>query len=285
MHNPNMIARSLTLIAVVGALGSPSWAKDYKKITLSFRPQETVSATTVTLAGSVSQRPIGFGMSENRKTPDPLQVGAQLDDGEESYKWLSTGPVLPAVSGFVTGVLREWFVILDDGAPLRLNLELIHYFVTETEQFVGSTYAADVAIRASLRDAEHQELWTGNVRGESHRFGQDESADNCNEVLSDALKSALANLLQDQGLLSAWSSGKTAQIPQTSAVSPDRLLEDLVRLKDAGVGVEVMTGLAEQSTLSAPLTADDILKWKAKEIPEPVIAVVLRKHTAQPADK
>lgn len=276
--------RFLGLAAFIVGLAPSVWAKDYKKIVLDFRPQETVSSTTVVVPAPVTKQPIRLVTSDHRDLADDLIVGAQMDDANVSFQYRATEPVLPSVSGFVALVLREWFVTLGEEAPLRLNLELAQYYVTETEYFVGSSYSAVVAFRASLRDVLDHELWSGNVRGESSRYGQDGSADNCNEVLSDALKSALAMILQDQSLLNSWGSGAAGEKAR-SVVSPDQLLEDLVRLKAAGVGLELLTGLAEQATLSGPLTADDVLKWKGKEIPESVIALVLRKASHLPGEK
>ena len=60
----------------------------------------------------------------------------------------------------------------------------------------------------ALKNRSGKILAQGAASGSTHRYGRAHSEDNINEVLSDALKEAFANVLDDSKLQSAWGSGK-----------------------------------------------------------------------------
>jgi hypothetical protein len=71
-------------------------------------------------------------------------------------------------------------------------------------------YASEVKLSWILAGANGTKLAEGAGSGSAHRYGRARSADNCSEVLSDALKEAFGDVLASQNLQTAWTSGKAA---------------------------------------------------------------------------
>jgi hypothetical protein len=69
-------------------------------------------------------------------------------------------------------------------------------------------YSSEVKLGYTLRNGAGKTLAEGVGEGSTHRYGRAHSQDNINEVLSDALKEAFANVLNDSSLQSAWSGKK-----------------------------------------------------------------------------
>lgn len=254
--------------------------RNTRAIDLAFVPQESVAAPRPALAGGMTDRPVRVTVQEARGLTDPRQVGVQIDDGRERYAWIAGQDVPATVGRFVEEILRGWSVRVDPAADRELALELTRYQVTETDQAVGSTYTADVAFRATLR-LGGQPAWSGSASGEARRYGRGESASNSNEVLSDALKNTLAGLLNHGGLQSAWASDQAptgvrdvGSVPVTLA--PPAMLQELLRLRDAGAGTEVLVAFVRQRGVAAPLSADDVLAWRRAGIPDEVVTAALQ---------
>ena len=49
------------------------------------------------------------------------------------------------------------------------------------------------------------------------------------------------------------------------------MLKELMRLKEAGVGDQILLNYVRQRKLASPLSVDDILHWKVSGLPESVI--------------
>ena len=143
-------------------------------------------------------------------------------------------------------------------------------------------YNAEVNLSATLKDARGATLWEGTAGGDAARYGKSRSEDNANEVLSDAVKSALSDLFGNSGLQSAWLGKKgataapaAAAAPASPAVSPAELLAELVKLKKQGFTDDLLIDYVNKKSLSRALSADDMVKWKQAGMPPDVIKAAL----------
>ena len=84
------------------------------------------------------------------------------------------------------------------GANRILSVKLRQFYVIETD-----TYKATVDCEVNVADNSGQALFNGGVTGENNTFGRSFSAENYQQVLSDATVQALRNLLKDQAFLAA----------------------------------------------------------------------------------
>jgi len=177
----------------------------------------------------------------------------------------------------------EWGIKTSGDAPLTLAGKLTRFHILESNKAVGSTYNADVRVTFALKDAQGRTLWEGNGTGDATRYGHSYSAENANEVLSDALKEAYADAFNNPGLQSAWTDGKgrassaAASAPAATepAVSPSELLTDLVKLKKQGFTTDLLIDYVNQKTLTKTLSADDLVAWKNAGMPQEVIKAAL----------
>jgi hypothetical protein len=83
-------------------------------------------------------------------------------------------------------------------------------------------YASEVKLSWILAAANGTKLAEGAGSGSAHRYGRARSADNCSEVLSDALKEAFGDVLASQNLQTAWTSGTAAAGSGAAASSQDK---------------------------------------------------------------
>ena len=81
-------------------------------------------------------------------------------------------------------------------------------------------YGTEVKLAFILKDAHGNNLAEGLGTGSAHRYGHAHSPENINEVLSDALKEAYANVLADPGLQKSWISGTATRSTAHAADQP-----------------------------------------------------------------
>jgi hypothetical protein len=111
-------------------------------------------------------------------------------------------------------------------------LQVTRFFIDESNKALGSVYGTEVKLAYTLKDAKGSPLITGATSGTAHRYGRAHSPENINEVLSDSLKEAYANVLADPALQTAWVSGKAATGAAAPAISAEerlRQLDDLLK--------------------------------------------------------
>src|SRR5262249_18965300 len=156
-----------------------------------------------------------------------------------------------------------------------------HLRLVASTKAVGSTYNVEIQVAFTLSDAKGRTLWEGAAKGDATRYGHARSAENANEVLSDAIKEAYANAFNDPGLQSAWlgkSKPVAASAPAAAPpVSPADLLADLVKLKKQGFTTDLLVDYVNGKTLTKALSADDLVQWKSSGMPEEVIKAALGK--------
>jgi len=276
-----MNSKLLAALAL-GALGLAAFAarsdaadKGALQIQLRFAPQESVASSAPVLSPGVTERPVRLTIDDARAGADPAIIGDSTDDDDRVWPVRATNSVIDWAREVLTKAAGEWGIRNAADAPLTLAGKLVRFTVNEGNKPVGSVYNANVQISFALKNDRGETLWEGNVPGDATRYGRSRSAENCNEVLSDALKEAYSALLAEPALQEAWL-GKTApKATAGPAVSPDDLLAELVKLQKQGFTAALLVDFVEQKTLSRALSADDVVAWKKAGMPEEVIKAAL----------
>lgn len=274
------IAVMVAVSSCVGAAMGFSLADSVKErvLNLSFVPQESTGEHAPSLAPSMATRSVSLSsFRDDRPRSEADLVGEGTDDDDHPFPWRASGSVVDFARGVFVRTASGWGIRLEDGQDLLLTVRLVRYYVQEKDQAVGSTYASDVRIGFELKTAAGKTLSSGVVSGSAHRYGRKRSADNCNEVLSDALKEAYAGLFDDASLQAAWSGTRTHPGTTGRTISAPALLAELVKLRSQGLGPEVLIGYVKQQTLSPPLSAQDVIDWKGAGMSESVIAAALER--------
>ncbi len=252
-----------------------------RSIELKFVPQETLSSSSPTLGEGVISRPVRLMFEDKRPASEVLFVGQGTDDGDRAFPWQPTSPAFEFTKDVFVRTAQSWGVRFNDKADLTLMVRLNRFFVDEKDQAVGSNYSADVRLTYELTARDSKIMNSGAASGSARRYGRSRSADNCNEVLSDAMKEAYANLYGQPGLQDAWS-GKKAEPEEKVQPKPPRvLLSEVVGLKREGFTTEMIIRYINQQVLSTPLSAQDMLDWKEAGLPESVIEAAMNRSSPQ----
>lgn len=241
-------------------------------LTLRFVPQESIGAHNPEAAGTASLKPVRVSLQDGRNQPDKQLVGQGQTDDDEPLPVRASGDVRAFCEDVLLQVLAEWGVVVAPDAELSLEVKLLRFFVMESDKAVGSTYSSDARVEYSVSRAGGESLYTGSSGGTASRYGKSRSVENVNEVLSDALKEAFANMIDDASLRQTLQAVESAPAPAPSgAVSPDGLLAELVELQRGSLSLEFLVGYTRKKVLTVPLTLADIVRWKAAGIPEEAI--------------
>lgn len=275
--------RILGVVLVGAILAAMPAAALAKPIKLELKLPQKPAFPKPELSASLTAGPITVEVTDARGAGDPAVVGAQRAKGEDVYLWRTDQPVGPTVRNLVAQVLSGWSVPVAPEADFALKLALTSFYVKEKSEMFGSTYIADVHFHVSFVDRAGNVVWTGEAAGTEKQQGPDERAAICNEVLSGALRQALA-----QALPSIKPEAKApavhdpapvpavAVVPAPAPIEPAVLFADLMRLKSGGVSDDVLVAYVEQKKLARPLSVDEILQWKNAGLPDAAIKVATR---------
>ena len=285
-----LLASTLALAALLGSSTSTVEAKELGpfNVKLRYAPQESVGTNSPTLEAGISDRPVRLEMAEGRTVADLAVIGESTDDDDRVWPVRATNDLIAWAKEVLAKNAGDWGIRVDDGAPLTLAGKLTRFRVIESNKALGSTYNAEAQFSFQLRDRKGSVLWEGTGAGDATRYGRDRSEDNVNEVFSDATQEAFAAALAETKLQEAWldKSGPIAT-PATQTVSserksddvltPEAMLDELVRLKKKGFDADLLVGFVDQKGLSRSLTSDDLLAWKNAGMPDAVIKAALAK--------
>ena len=276
--------RIVTIVSLAATLILLAAAAPSKSITLEWKAAKGAAPAHAAASPLFTGRSVSVGVVDVRGQDDPAVVGAQKERGKILYEWKSTGPVAPAVATIVERLLRNWNVSVAAGpdADVSLALKLTRYRVDEISQTFGSDYRADVALHADLLTRGGETLGSMDATGTSHVSGVDQRASTCNQVLTSALEEALAKVVTGTSfgatrelVVSPTEPAPPAAPPPPGTITPLGLYNDLLRLKAGGVSDEVLVAYVKQHKLTAPLSADEILRWTNAGIPQPAIQAAL----------
>ena len=225
---------SIALILVSAA--SLAYARgNLKELTvpLKFIPQEGAHTTSADIPASMLEKAVDIQLVDARKLDDLLLIGHGTGGDDKPFPIHADHDVVAFVREMVTGVGKEWSLKQEHPAARTLTLQLMRFDVDESNKALGSIYATEVRLGFVIKNAGGKTLAEGTGTGTAHRYGHAHSPENINEVLSDALKEAYANVLADPGLQKAWisgsGSGHTTSAPAESAEERLRKLDDLLK--------------------------------------------------------
>lgn len=207
-------------------------ARDSRKeltVTLKFAPQEGVQSTSPDLTPAALERTILLKV-EDARNGEPAKIGQGTNDDDETFPIRASADVIAYLTDTLREVSAAWGVKLADKADRVLTLRVTGFSVDESNKALGSVYAAEVKFTYVLSDTSGKKLLEGASSGSAHRYGRSRSADNCNEVLSDSLKEAFANVISDPRLQEAWASGRPAG--DTAGGTPAESVEERLRKLD-----------------------------------------------------
>jgi hypothetical protein len=224
----------LTVI-VVFCLAPLAFARgNLKELTvpLKFTPQEGVHSSTADLPPALLDQPVAVRVEDARKLPDLLVIGHGTGGDDKPFPIHADREVRAFIQEALTGIGNEWS-LKQEGTPARvLTIKITDFAVDESNKALGSLYSSEAKLAFSLADGQGRVLATGVGSGSTHRYGRAHSPENINEVLSDALKEAYANVLADQTLQNAWVSGKSSGTAAAKTQPAESVEERLRKLDD-----------------------------------------------------
>ncbi len=294
-HGACVLATAIVIAAglVIPGAGSLAGQRELS-LTLRFVPQESIGAHGPSGAGVSSLKPIRLAFVDARDLADRSVVGQGQSNDDELLPVRTTSDVGEFCMSVLHQVAGEWGVAVKENADLLLEVRLVHFFSMESDKAVGSTYRSDARVEYSLKNDRGDTLYTGSAGGGTKRYGRSRNLENVNEVLSDALKEAYANMIDDSSLRAALSANaanassrpvqaEAARVTETAGesspdasrtsqpIAPAELLRELVELQRGSLSADFLAAYVKKKTLTAALTADDIVRWKGAAIPESVI--------------
>ena len=232
--------RRLTITLIVTSIGASiatlAFARgNLKELTvpLKYIPQEGVHATSADLPSAMLSQAVEIRVEDERKLDDPLVIGHGTGGDDKLFPIHADHDVIAFIREMVTGISKEWSLKQEHPAARTLILQVTRFDVDESNKALGSIYATEVKFAFTLKDAHGKTLAEGMGTGTAHRYGHAHSPENINEVLSDSLKEAYANVLADAGLQKAWVTG-TGSASATSRAGDSaeerlRKLDDLLK--------------------------------------------------------
>lgn len=283
----NMKIALLVLAASIAGIAGAE-AKNRSRpfeIALRFIPQDSIASSTPELPSGVTDRPVRLAVEDGRTGDGPAEIGESSDDDDKMWPVRATNDVRSWTYDALQKTVSEWGIKIADGAPLVLVGKITGFRLEESNKAVGSTFHAEVKLAATLKSAGGAILWEGNAFGDATRYGKSRSEENANEVFSDALIEAAADLFGNEELQDAWvgkgtpraaaSSASSSSASAEARVTPAALLAELVKLKKQGFDTDLLVDYVNKKTLTSELSADDLVKWKQAGMPQEVIKAAL----------
>lgn len=177
-------------------------------IDLKFKPQEGVASSSANLPPAMLDKSVDIRVKDGRRETDPKVIGQGTGGDDKTFPILAGDTIQPFIRETLTDVARKWGLKTSVSGDRILEVTVSRFSIDETNKALGSVYSSEVKLAWALKNRSGKTLAQGAGSGSTHRYGRAHSEDNINEVLSDALKEAFANVLDDSKLQSAWGSGK-----------------------------------------------------------------------------
>jgi len=225
------MSRRLSAVAIaIAACSVVAYARgNLKELTvpLKYVPQEGVHASSPDLQPGVLTTAVELRFEDARRLDDPLLIGQGTGGDDKRFPIHADRSVIDYVRESLAGTAKDWGLHTEAPAARLLVIQLTRFDLDESNKALGSVYGTEVKFAYTLKDAKGSVLAEGATSGTAHRYGHAHSVDNCNEVLSDALKEAFANVLADVNLQSAWVSGRQSGTHAAPAETPEERLHKL----------------------------------------------------------
>lgn len=229
--------KRIALFLIALTLSFAALAKDTRKevtVNLKFAPQEGVQSNSPDLPPAMLEKPFQLQVEDARGLTAPLTVGQGTNDDDLTFPVLASADPIAHIKDTLQAIAANWGLKAADQKQRVLTVRVVRFFVDESNKALGSVYTAEVRLTFALT-SDGRKLAEGSASGEAHRYGRARSAENINEVLSDALKEAFGDALANSQLQSAWTSGKgSAGGGSTAKESVEerlRKLDDLLQKK------------------------------------------------------
>jgi len=165
-------------------------------------------------------RGIGLRVEDGRGEAAGAVIGRATSDDDVLFPIIASNEVTPFVRGVVQQTLSGWGIDSAAAKDGTLRLRYAQFDINEKNRAVGATYVAEVKLDWALLNRAGREVSHGSVYGTTDHYGKGRSVENVNETLSDALKSALAQLANEPGFRKLWSDAfqneSAAEAPRTS---------------------------------------------------------------------
>jgi uncharacterized lipoprotein YajG len=229
-------ARRLAITLIAASIATGAFARGSLKeltVPLKYFPQEGVHQTSGDVSPAMLEKSVEIRVEDARKLDDPLVIGQGTGGDDKIFPIHADHDVIAFIQEMVTGISKDWTLKQERPAARTLILQVTRFYVDESNKALGSVYATEVKFAFTLKDGRGKTLAQGTGTGTAHRYGHAHSPENINEVLSDALKEAYANVLADPELQKAWASGTASGGATTHAAdsAEERLrkLDDLLK--------------------------------------------------------
>lgn len=175
-------------------------------VDLHYKPQEGVHSSTADIPPSMREKSVQIRVTDKRGESDRAVIGSGTGGDDKKFPIKASGEVKTFVQETVDSIAKEFG--LKSGGDRVLQIEVTRFFIDESNKALGSVYSSEVKLGWVLKTGGGRTLAEGAETGSTHRYGRAHSTENMNEVLSDALKEAFANVLNDSKLQSAWAGKK-----------------------------------------------------------------------------
>jgi len=232
MTNVQRLGITLIAASIAGGVFARGNLKELT-VPLKYIPQEGVHQTSADLSPGLLEKSVEIRVEDARKLEDPLVIGQGTGGDDKTFPIHADRDVIAFIQEMVTGISKDWTLKQEHPAARSLILHVTRFYVDESNKALGSIYSTEVKFAFTLKDGRGKTLAQGSGTGTAHRYGHAHSPENINEVLSDALKEAYANVLADPELQKSWASGTasggTAARSTESAEDRLRKLDDLLK--------------------------------------------------------
>lgn len=199
---------------LIGLSSTSAFGQSDLQVPLKFIPQNSVGPKSVPLPAAVLDRHVEFVVEDGRSIDDLKVIGQGTDDDDRLFPIVTSVPVQEYVNTAVKQMVTSYGVRSADTGGRRIRVRISRFNILEGNKAVGSTYAAEVHLAYTFESGGRQ-VMDGATSGSASRYGRARSAANISEVVSNALKEAFDNLLNDYRLQEAWKTG--AASPRTTA--------------------------------------------------------------------
>jgi uncharacterized lipoprotein YajG len=177
-------------------------------IGLKFKPQEGVASSSANLPPAMLDKSVDIRVKDGRRERDAKVIGQGTGGDDRTFPIRVGDNIEPFIKEALTDVAKKWGLKTSTSGDRILDITITRFYIDEGNKALGSVYSSEVKLAWALKSRGGKTLAQGAGSGNTHRYGRAHSEDNINEVLSDALKEAFANVLDDSKLQSAWGSGK-----------------------------------------------------------------------------
>lgn len=286
-------------IVVLVLASVPTQAGDDLIIPLKFIPTAKPGSVTATLREGISNKPVAVAFEDVRQVATKDLIGEGTGSKDDTFRIRYAGFLPGYLKTTVKDRFGAWGIQTDDTSNLVLTMKVTRFHIRETHAFYGSQFNAEVQLPWTLADRAGHVFASGTAMGAGKTKGRWRNPVNCEEVLSDALQEAAANVAGDAKLQDAWlaANPEPARAPiavATSAATPTKaranrkpgsaapktpaqLLAEVTKLRHQQFGTSLLVDYVSKQTIASAFSTNDLVQWKKAGVPEQVTAAALER--------